>query len=163
MTNAVAAIATANWRTSSGVPATPRIIWKIGQWNRYIPYDRVPIQSSSGHAEESAGERAAMRHGGDHQHGRQVDGEEAAAEQQRIGALVGDDVQPPRQHQQRADADEGRGTSRVAPLLRSGPRITATGRHSIASAAPTSRPVDRVIVDRYSVSVLAMACPPTSQ
>ena len=48
-----------------------------------------------------------MRHGGDHQHRRQVDGEEPAAEQQRIGALVGDDVQPPRQHQQRADADEG--------------------------------------------------------
>ena len=37
VTTAVAAIASTNWRTSRGVPAAPRIIWKIGQWNRYIP------------------------------------------------------------------------------------------------------------------------------
>ena len=38
-------------------------------------------------------------------------------------------------------------------MLRSGPRITARGRQISANAAPISNPVERVIVDRYSVSV----------
>ena len=53
--------------------------------------------------------------------------------------------------------------STAQPLSRTGPRITATGRHIIANAAPISRPVARVTVDRYSVSTFEIGRPATIQ
>ncbi len=53
--------------------------------------------------------------------------------------------------------------SRIRPLLRSGPRITARGRQISANAAPIRRPVHRVIVDRYSVSAFEIERSPTCQ
>ena len=53
--------------------------------------------------------------------------------------------------------------SRSRPFLRIGPRIRATGRHTMANAEPSSRPVARVGVARYSASVLEMQRPATCQ
>ncbi len=60
------------------------------------------------------------------------------------------------------EADDGDAVEH-RPAVRIGPRMTATGRHTMANAAPSSRPVARVGVDRYSVSVLLMQRPATCQ
>ena len=162
MTNAVASIATVNWRTSSGVPATPRIIWKIGQWNRYIPYDRVPIHNRMGiprsrpvnerRCDTAAIINMAARSTARNPPRNSNGSGPSSVTMCSLHANTTSDPMPTRAR-----------PSRVAPLSRSGPRITATGRHRRASAPPTSNPVDRVSVDRYNVSVLLMACPPTFQ
>ena len=48
-------------------------------------------------------------------------------------------------------------------LVRIGLRMMATGRHTIANEAPSSRPPDRVSVLKYSVSVFEMQRPATCQ
>ena len=64
------------------------------------------------------------------------------------------EVQRQRHEDERDQADDADDVEQ-APFVRSGPRITADGRQSMANAAPMSRPLPRVIVDRYSVSILA--------
>ena len=41
--------------------------------------------------------------------------------------------------------------------------MIARGRHTIANAAPSSNPVERVSVDRYSASIFEMQRPPIVQ
>ena len=42
----VTSIATTNCCELSGLPATLRMTWYTGQWNRYSPYERVPTHTS---------------------------------------------------------------------------------------------------------------------
>ena len=60
-----------------------------------------------GRAEHGAGQRAAVRHRGDHQHGGERDDEEPAAEQPRIGPVGGHQVQLPREQ----DEDDSSGAA----------------------------------------------------
>ena len=54
-------------------------------------------------------------------------------------------------------------TSSSRPLSRSGLLAIATGRQTMAKAAPSSSPLNRVGVDRYKKSIFEMHRPPTSQ
>ena len=54
-------------------------------------------------------------------------------------------------------------TSSARPFVRIGLRMIATGRHTMANDAPSSRPPARVGVARYSVSVFEMQRPATCQ
>ena len=123
------------------------MIWYTGQWKRYSPYERVPIHASTGApstapvnvprcvtaAITSTVANATTRNPPRNSHGSAPSGVTRCsfhASRTRTTPPV-----PPT-------------TSSHGPLLRSGPRITAAGRHSIANAAPINRPVARVIVDR---------------
>ena len=90
-----------------------------------------------------------MRHGGDDQQRGQPGHEEPAAEQPRVGAVGRDEVQPPAQRAEPDQPDDGEDVEQPA-LVAQRVRAIATGRQTMAKAAPSSSPLDRVGVDRYS-------------
>ena len=51
----------------------------------------------------------------------------------------------------------------IGPFRFMGPRNSAYGRHTIASAAPSNNPVARVGVDKYNRSILLMHRSPIVQ
>ena len=58
-------------------------------------------------AEERSHPRSAVRHGGDHQHGGEVDGEETTTEQPRVGAAVDLHVEEPGEGAEGTEPDHG--------------------------------------------------------
>ena len=122
----------------------------------------MPIHTSTGLPSTRPATARAVGDRGDDETRRHAREQEPAAEQPRVGALGRDDV-----HVQvsapRPTSPTTATTSSSRPASRIGPRISATGRHTIANAAPSSRPPARVGVDRYRTSILLMHRPPTRQ